>query len=416
PDLKLSNQTRYSQNGRESIVTTPGTNAASYDPATGLLTRSRQANKRDTDILSNQTNVTGDFATGSIKHDVAGGLELTRETAYSPAFTSTAEAPIPIQSPHPNGTPTATPFRSNAYTDATTKTAAVYAFDTLKFSEHWQANLSARAENYQTNYLSVATTLVPTTAEAKDTLFSWKTGLVYKPVTVGSIYIAYDNSMTPPGTDFTLSTVAGNQNNPSTEPQKTISSELGVKWEFFRGKLITTAALFKTVNDNTVFTDPILGAIPTGKQTVQGLELGATGKITDDWLVIGSFSYLDSKIDNGITSGNNLAGASLPLIPTYSGNLWTSYQLPNQLIIGGGSQYFGGAKRRDASISNAPRDLPSYWLFNALVAYPLTRHVNIRLNVNNVFDEKYVQSYNNNGARFSPGAPRSYLVSADFKY
>ncbi|MEO6874436.1 MAG: TonB-dependent receptor plug domain-containing protein, partial [Opitutaceae bacterium] len=41
PDLKLSNQTRYSQNGRESIVTTPGTNAASYDPATGLLTRSR---------------------------------------------------------------------------------------------------------------------------------------------------------------------------------------------------------------------------------------------------------------------------------------------------------------------------------------------------------------------------------------
>ena len=416
-DVKLSNQTRYSANTRESIVTTPGTNAAAYVPATGLLTRSRQGNKRDTDILSNQTNLSGSFATGFITHNLTGGLELTSESAYNPAFTSIVETPIPIQSPNPYGTPAGTPFRSGAYTDVTTKTVAVYAFDTLRFSDHWQANLSLREENYRTNYLSVAAvTNVATTATAKDDLFSWKTGLVFKPVTAGTLYVAHADSFTPPGTDFALSVVPGNQNNPTTNPQETTNLEAGVKWEFFRGKFLTTASVFKMVNDNTVFTDLILGAIPTGKQSVHGIELGATGKITDTWLVIGSFAYLDSKIENGITTGNNLAGAPLPLIPTYSGNLWTSYKLPNALVVGGGIQYVGEVQRRDASVSNAPRSIPGYWLWNVLAAYPVSKNVTLRLNINNVFNESYVASYNNNGARWNPGAPRSYLISADFRF
>ena len=40
----------------------------------------------------------------------------------------------------------------------------------------------------------------------------------------------------------------------------------------------------------------------------------------------------------------------------------------------------------------------------------------MRLNVNNLFDEKFIQSLNNNGGRFNPGAPRAYLLSADFRF
>jgi catecholate siderophore receptor len=60
--------------------------------------------------------------------------------------------------------------------------------------------------------------------------------------------------------------------------------------------------------------------------------------------------------------------------------------------------------------------MPSYWLFNVVASYPLGKHVTLRLNVNNLFDEQFVQSFNNNGARFGPGAPRSYLLSADFTF
>ncbi len=306
-------------------------------------------------ILSNQTNLQAQFATGSIKHNLAAGLELARETAYSPAYVSSTLTAIPIQSPNPEaaptGTPGGTPTRSGAYTDVATKTAAIYALDTLHFNDQWQANASIRAERYDTHYLSVATTGVPTTVDADDNLFSWKTGLVYKPAKAGSIYAAYAISLTPPGTDFTLSSAAGNQNNPDVDPQETSNIELGAKWDFFQGRLSTTFALFKTVNDKTVFTDPILGPIPAGKQTVQGAEFGISRRFTDNWVVLGSISYLDSEINSGTTAGGNPAGASLPLIPKWSGNVFTSYRFASGLIVGGGVQYSDEVARRD---NNSP--------------------------------------------------------------
>ena len=414
--LKLSNQTRYSANQREAVVTTPGTNSAAYVPTTGLLTRSRQANKRDMGILSNLTNLQAQFATGSIKHNLTSGLELSRETAYQPAFVSVVLTPIPIDGPNPNATPSGMPARSGAYTDVVTKTAALYAFDTLQFSPRWQFNAGVRAERYDTHYASVANTGEVSVIEANDNLVSWKTGLVFKPAKAGSFYLAYADSLTPPGTDFTLSSAIGNQNNPDVDPQETTNVEAGVKWDFFQGRLSAAAAVFKTVNDNTVFTDPILGPIPAGKQTVQGVELGISRRFTDNWVVLGSISYLDSKINSGTTAGGNPAGAALPLIPEWSGNLFTNYRFASGATVGGGFQYSGEVARRDNNAPNVPRTMPSYWLFNLVGSRPIGKHVTLRLNVNNLFDEKFVQTFNNNGARFGPGAPRSYLLSADFTF
>ncbi|MEJ1972896.1 MAG: TonB-dependent siderophore receptor [Lacunisphaera sp.] len=414
--LKLSNQTRYSANQREAVVTAPGQNGTAYNPATNLLTRSRQANKRDMSILSNQTNLQAQFATGSIKHNLSSGLELTRETAYSPAFVSATLTPIPLQSPNPEAAPSGTPTRSGAYTDAVMKTAALYAFDTLHFNDRWQANVSIRGERYDTHFLSVATNGVASVVDADDNLFSWKGGLVFKPAKAGSLYVAYADSLTPPGTDFTLSSAVGNQNNPDIDPQETTNLEAGVKWDFFQSRLSTSFAVFKTVNDKTVFTDPILGPIPTGKQTVQGAEFNISRRFTDNWVVLGSVSYLDSEINSGTTAGGNPAGVPLPLIPKWSGNVFTSYRLSSGAIIGGGAQYSSEVQRRDNNSPNVPRAMPSYWLFNFVASYPFGKHVTLRLNVNNLFDEKFVQSFNNNGARFGPGAPRSYLLSADFTF
>lgn len=416
PDLKITHQTRYSANRRSAIVTVPGQNGTAYNPATGLLIRSRQGNRRDIAMLSSQTNVFVHFATGAFTHNFSGGLELSRENATSPAFTSVALPAIPIQSPDANATPAATPFRSGASTDVEIETATLYAFDTVHLSERWQANASVRAEGYRTRYLSVPATGGPTALAAKHRLVSWKTGLVFKPAPAGTLYAAYAIALTPPGTDFTLSSAAGNQNNPDTAPQKTANLELGVKWDFFRGRLSTNAAVFKTVNDRTVFTDPILGPIPAGRQTVQGVELGISRRFTDNWIVLGSVSYLESEINSGTTAGGNPTGASLPLLPRYSGNLFTSYRLPFGVIIGGGGQYSDEVARRDNNTPAVPRNSPSYWLFNALVSFPVTKHLTFRANVNNLFDRQFVQAANNNGARFNPGAPRAYLLSADLRF
>ncbi len=412
PDLRLSNQTRFSANERDAVVTVPGQNVAAYVPATGLLTRGRQGNRRNTDILSNQTNFIARAQTGKVRHELTGGLELSREQAYTPGFTNVTLTPIPLVSSNPDAVPNAGPTRSGAYTDVQIETAALYVFDTLKLNEQWQFNLGLRGERYDTDYLSVPATGAATRIGAGHDLLTWKTGLVFKPATAGSFYAAYGVSQKPPGSDFTLSSALGNQNNPDTDPQETTNFELGVKWDLFKGRLGAAAALFATENDKTVFTDPILGAIPAGRQTVRGVELSLSGRITDAWLVYGGFAYLDSEVNTGTAAQISFG---LPLIPKVSGNLWTTYRITDRFTVGGGAQYQGEANRLQ-NTAGAPVAMPKYWLFNALASYQINPRINLRLNVNNLFDEDYAQSYNNNGGRWMPGAPRAYLLTANFRF
>ncbi len=411
PDFLLSNSTRYSAVSRNAVITAPGTSTGSYAPATGLLTRSRQGNKRDTDILTNHTNLGGKFNTGPVFHDFTTGVEFSRETAYSPAFTSVSPAAIPVQSPDASIT-TAGPTRSGAYTDATIKTVAAYFFNTAKLSERWLVNGGVRLDHYDTDYLSVATTGVATTANAKDDVVSWKGGIVFKPVAAGSLYASYGVSLRPPGSDFTLSTAAGNQNNPNTDPQETTNLELGVKWDLFKGRLQATGAYFETVNDNTVFTDPVLGAIAAGKQTVQGVEFGLSGRINDNWLVYAGYAFLDAEVNVGTAAQ---IGFGLPLIPKHSGNFWTTYKINDKFTVGGGGNYQGETNRLQ-NTAGVSVTMPDYWLFNALASYQVNPHLVLRFNINNLFDEQYVRSFNNNGGRFAFGAPRTYQLTAEFKF
>lgn len=411
-DFVLSNQTRYSGVQRQAIVTTPGNSTGSYAPATGLQTRSRQGNKRDTDVFTNQTNLAGSFATGKVTHDISAGLEFIRETAYQPAFASVTLTAIPVQSPNPSATPSGTPARSGAWTDAQIDTTAFYVFDTAKLGEKWLINGGARMDHYATDYVSVATTGVATTANAKDEVYSWKGGLVFKPVPAASIYASYGLSQRPPGTDFTLSTAAGNQNNPSTVPQETTNTELGVKWDLFKGRLQATAAVFKTVNDNTVFTDPILGAVATGQQTVQGAEVGLSGRINDAWLVYGGAAFLDAEVNTGTTAQ---VSYGLPLIPEVSGNIWTTYRINPKVTVGGGANYQGETNRLQ-NTTGVGVTMPAYWLVNATASYQVNPSLTFRANINNLLDEDYVNTFNNNGGRFTFGAPRTYQVTAEFKF
>jgi catecholate siderophore receptor len=413
PDFLLSNTTRASWVARNAIVTAPGTNTSAYVPATGLLTRSRQGNKRDTDIITNQTNLVGKFNVGPVFHDFSTGVELIRETAYQPAFGSIALTPIPVQSPDPAATPDGIPARTGAYTDAQTDTVAAYFNDTLKFSEKWLASAGLRVDSYNTDYLSIAAaTGVATRISAKDDLWSWKAGLVFKPIPAASLYGSFGVSFRPPGTDFALSTADGNQNNPNTEPQETTNIEVGIKWDLFNGRLQATGALFDTVNSNTVFTDPVLGPVAAGEQSVRGIELGLSGRVNDDLLIYGGFAYLDSAVDVGTAAQ---IGYGLPLIPKYSGNVWTTYRLNEKFTFGGGVNYQGETNRLQ-NTAGVSVTMPAYWLVNALVSYQVNPHVVLRFNINNLFDEEYVRSFNNNGGRFAFGTPRNFLLTAEFKF
>ena len=440
PDSRVQNQTRYAKTDRKAMTTYIGSNAYTSPNVSAR----RIVNESENEIFSNQTNFTTKFDTGFLTHDLSTGLDATHESQYTPTYQTVlpSGAVFPGASvldpdlitngnnPDPNR-PITIPGRAGngAFSEAEIDTVAVYVFDTVHITERFLVNGSIRAERYWMTGTSLAapstTTPVPTTFQAKtsDDLYSWKVGAAYKPRPNGTIYAAYGNSQTPPGTNFTFSSTAGNANDPGVEPQEAKNYEVGTKWEFLDARLSTNLAVFRSVNTN-VATDVGAPGFPVivydAEQQVDGIELGVSGKITKEWLVFGGFSWLDTTNTTSSSAAPSAGtGADLRFTPKYSGNLWTTYALPFHLTIGGGAQY-SESVARSTSTTAVPTGTtvvgaPSYWVFNALLAYEVNKNLTVRLNVNNLFDEEYYR-INNGGGRYYPGATRSYVLSADFKF
>jgi catecholate siderophore receptor len=424
PGVTLRNLARYSDNHRFAVVTAIQ-NPAAFNPATGQVTRSRQINERINRNFTNQTNLNFEFRTGSLSHSMSTGVEYAKEKQIVPGRTGAGTAPpADIYNPNPRDPVSGfAPARTGAFTEGETTTVAAYGFDTIELTRHWQVSAGARVERYETDFLSVA---IPGSGtpdvrlDVSDTLTSWNSGVVFKPVDNGSIYFSAATTQTPPGgLNFTLSPTATNVNNPALEPQKSTNYELGTKWELFENRLTTTAAVFHTVNENVVTTETIGGVIVAAsldsEQQVDGIELSLSGLITPNWQVFAGYAYLDSEFTRSVTS--NQQGATLQWVPKNSGNLWTTYQLPLGFSIGGGVRYMDTVARSSLTVPNgAAPTLPDYWVYSATAAWQATDKMIFRLNVNNVTDEVYAISLNNNGGRYNPGAERSYLLSADFAF
>jgi catecholate siderophore receptor len=422
--VTLRNLARYSDNHRLAVITTIQ-NSTAFDPLTGLVTRARQINERINRNFTNQTNLGFEFTTGAMSHAMSTGVEYTQETQLNPARTSAGTAP-PTDLYHPNPRDPVSDFapaRTGAFTRGETSTVAAYGFDTVELTRNWQLTAGLRLERYETDFQNVAAPgsgIATIELDVADTLVSWNTGLVFKPRDNGSVYVAAATTMTPPGgLNFTLSPTQSNANNPTLEPQKSVNYELGSKWDLLDGRLATTAAVFHTVNTNVVTSESIGGTVVAvgfdGEQRVQGIELSLSGLITPDWQVFAGYSYLDSEFEKSVTP--NQQDATLQWTPKNSGNLWTTYQLPLGFSIGGGVRYMDTVARSSLTVPNgAAPAAPSYWVYSATGAWQASERFTLRLNVNNVTDEIYAVSLNNNGGRYNPGAERSYLISADFAF
>ncbi len=421
--VKLSNQSRWAETSRLAEITVV-TSPTAYNATTQEVARSRQRNDRDTSILSNQTLLSAEAITGSISHAISAGIDFTREKAVSTSWTGLGTvAATNIYNPDPD-MPVAgyAPVPNGASTDGRIDTAAVFAFDTVKVSPALQVTGGFRVEHYGIDYSSTpatGSTTAPLHVERDEDVVTWKAGIVYKPAANGSIYASVGTSSRPPGTNLTFSTNATNADNPLMDPQETTNRELGVKWDVARGRLSLTAALFQSENSNVPTTDTATGLVVQAvDQKVEGAEFGVSGQINDKWLVYGGLAFMDSEYSApSSTAAGASNGAELQWTPDVSGNLWSTYRLPFGLTVGGGARYMSTVARQTTQSPSATApEMPSYWVFDAMLEYDVNPFVGVRLNVNNIGDEVYSRSLNNNGGRYLPGAPRSFLITASLKF
>lgn len=415
----VRNTSRYTKTLNEYLMTRP-----SFDNCTAtsvgscasednglMFTRSDRARYRSSEALQNQTDIFGEFTTGRLRHSVTVGAEFSKETLYSRSMTGLPGSDRDsFYNPNPGRQYDYNIVRGPKTNDGNIKARSLYAFDTVKFSEQWEANAGLRYDNYR---------VTDNTNNRSDNLWNYQLGLVYKPLPNGSIYVSYGTSSNPVGENLGQ---AGGADGPAggaairdLKPEKSRSVELGTKWDIFDRRLSLTGAIFETKKTDARTFDPITGDVTLdGNNRVRGVEVGVAGAITPKWSVWGGYTYLDpevTKYRSGAAASTDYSGKQMKFIAKQSFSLWSTYKVLPEVTVGGGATFVGKRFVDDAN----RLELPSSWRYDAMVQYQVNKGLDLRLNLNNLTDERiYDASHVGLFALMAPG--RSAMLTATYRY
>lgn len=416
-NLKVRNVTRFGRNDRDSIATAPrflnGTDAST------TITQQFQSRDQIDSSFANQTEVRYDFETGSLKHQLVGGFEMSLESSKNRGRSASGTTPqTDLYHPNPYAPFTGTISYNGQVATVDVATVSAYVFDTIKFNEKWEINGGLRWDHLDTDYNSISPTAASPieSIEFGNDLLSYRAAIVYKPQKNGSIYLGYGTSFNPSSENLAYIAHPTPANSTrsllAADPEKSSTLELGTKWEIFNDKLMLTGAIFRTDKSDTRTTDPANPTVITltGDQRVQGVELGFTGQITDTWRLIGGYTHLDSEVRKSAVPAER--GSELSNTPDNSFSLWTVHDLPAGFQIGVGAQYVGDRFNSNNSLTR--QVAPDYLLFDGMIGYKLNDHVSFRLNAYNLGDKKYIDRVG--GGHFVPGQGRSVVLSTNFTF
>ncbi|MCH4871878.1 TonB-dependent receptor [Pseudomonas sp. TMW22091] len=416
-DLHIKNTLRHGNSMQDYILTQPDDSKGNVN--NGSVWRRANTRVSNTATTTNQTDLFGDVYIGGFKNSYSTGIELSRETSSKSSYNVNTDT-MPgtpgsdsnctpgmigassgfnctsLGNPNPNDPWNGAISRKYDGTDTSSTTRAIYAMDTLELSPEWLLNMGLRYDHFETKYKSY-TADGATTYKGDDTsdFFSGQLGLVWKVRPNGSIYVSYATSATPPGSmlgegmegnalggtpDRTGKLLASDM-----EPEETTNYEIGTKWDVFNDRLSLTAAIFRTEKENTRVQTDADTYENAGKTRVDGVELSASGKITDKWQVFAGYTYLDGKQKDGGPLNKATDGNQLPNTPKNSASLWTTYAITPKLTVGGGAFYV------DEVFGNVANStyVPAYTRFDAMASYKLTKNIDLQLNVQNLTDKTY---------------------------
>jgi len=375
--------------------------------------RDRPSSRGVITTMMNNADMTAKFATGSIAHTLIGGIEADSEIASLVRFTNQDDliTPTPLLDPDPNeafANLHQTTVRQTPVTS--TKTLGVYLNDTIDIDPQWTLTAAVRYDHFTARFDQPLGT--PSHFRHTDNIFSPRAAIVYKPTENTSLYFSYGTSFNPSAENLSLA--AGNKD---LGPEKDRTFEIGGKAQVFDGLLSLTAAVFNTEMTNARISDPTNPGLQAlaGTERVNGFELGAQGRITENWELIAGYTYIDA-------TAVGLAGAGvhgpIPNTAHNQANLWTVYDFDNGFRLGGGLNYLGrvaaGTDNATVPGSIVVAHVPSHVTFDAMAAYKINDTLNAQLNGYNLSDEYYyVNSYftRPNENHTVPAAGRTFLLS-----
>lgn len=348
-----------------------------------------------------QNDFTYKFDTGPLRHTLLGGFELGYQTGLSlrqDGFFATTGTQSLVVNPFSSVSRVPVTFRniaSGANSAYDLGLAALYVQDQIEVDEHLQFIGGLRYDHFD---FSARDRRSNVTQGRVDDLVSPRAGVVVKPVANLAFYGSYSVSYLPSSGDQFGSLTPGLA---IAQPEKFENAEIGLKYDVTPA-LQLTGALYNLDRTNQRLADPNRPGffILSGRTETQGAEIGINGYVTDWWQAAGGYSFTDARIASN-TSTTIVAGNTVGLVPFNTFTLWNKFDVTDAFGFGIG---FINQTHTYASSDNTVR-LPGFSRFDLGLFYRVNEFVRAQVNIENVFDRKYIATADANN-NITPGAPR----------
>lgn len=415
--------------GEHSVLNYIGTlpqnpNTTSPNPLLWTTTASAQSRYQTVDVWANQNEATFKLDTGGVKHTAVFGVEYANENISidryaglaselsGSAFTSTgAVTGVNLYSPQYTYIPFGIPSLLGNPTRYGVNTSSVYVMDTANWQDTIIVNGGVRYDGYSQS-ASNNSNYVKQNAD----LVNYNVGLVYKPMSIGSIYAAYATSANPFGSelDATATDYGGVPPNATLllGPERNKAIEVGTKWELADRHLLVTGALFQTTKDNA--RETVSGLLTSGAAyRIQGIDIEAEGKITDRWSIFGGLVLMQSKVTQSGVASN--LGLQLANVAHQSFSMLTKYKFDGGWELGGQAVY--RSKVYGGTFAANTNELPSYWRFDAFVEKRIDLNWTMKFYAQNLTNKLYYDSFYRSAVPFVAVAPgRAFYIVTTAKF
>ena len=382
--------------------------ASSYTAGASVVTMDGYLDPTERENTIVTGNIVNEMQIGSATHTILFGGELIDTTnknkRYDTYWSTTADDNEVFNITRPMdftvnsaGVATNNDFTAdlNRQTQSDIEVTSIYIQDQIDVSENLKVMIGGRHDSFD---ITVTDIKAGSAAARKDTKFSPRAGVIFKPQDNISWYYSYSESFLPrSGEQYKKLTASA----AALDPDVYESSEVGVKWAI-SDDLSFTAAYFDSEQTIATRDDTGESAEIVGLQ-VDGIELELKGKVNDNMNVVLGYTDMDGKTSSGGQPRE---------IPDSTLTLWATYQVSDQLGWG-----LGVMKVGESNISNNKPSLvlPSYTRVDFSVYYDVSDDLTVRLNAENLTDELYFP-HSHSTHQASVGEPMNVRLSLTRKF
>lgn len=380
----------------------PASRLPAYGAGQMIVSEGKSLETPETHALDLYT--TGNINAFNRKHKLSFGINGYETKASDPSYkTNYYVVPIAGWNGH---VANRQPIIETGKSESSTKEFGAFAAINLELAEPLHLILGSRVTHFDRVNNKGTATEKNQKYNAEVTPYA---GLTYDINNNFTTYVSYTSIFNPTSTNE-------DDNGNYLDPEQGNTFELGLKSDFYDGKLNTSLAYFVTKQDNFAIIDT---SFPTGYLNkngktpytttdgaeIKGWDLSIGGEILPNWNINGGYTYTDAKNKDKKPLNTSM--------PKQTFKVFSNYKY-HQLTVGGGLNW-----QSEISSPWAVTDLDkslqrqkSYTLVNAMAKYDVNPDVSVLFNVNNMLNKKYSVS----PSMPNYGDERNYTLSLNYKF